>query len=103
VGYGLGVSASALILVFILLKKWNKKELKRRSKQLTLTLTSSNGPEQVALTLTSSNGPVEADGDMNEFRITIENRYTYLVKDGVIVAYKDSYKSNTFKEYVEVN
>lgn len=89
-GYAFGVVALVLIMAFILIKKWNKKGLQRV-------------PERVALSLTSSNGQVKADGHMDEFTITIENRYTYFVRNGVIVAYKDSVKSHEFKKYAEVN
>jgi hypothetical protein len=89
-GYGLGAAALVLISILILWKKWNQKVLP-------------NTPERVSFSLTSSSGPVEADGNMDEFTITVENRYTYLVRDGVIVAYKDSSKNHEFKEYSEVN
>jgi len=89
--YGLGVVVLILIATLILFQLKNKISNNRDLEQ-----------ECVDISINSNNGKVVAVGNMDEFTITIENRYCYLVRGGIIVAFNDSDTGKGFKEYAEV-
>ncbi|MFD1780152.1 hypothetical protein ACFSFW_15910 [Fredinandcohnia salidurans] len=58
-------------------------------------------PVSVRVMYSSGNGNFEATGDVEEFVIKKNDRFEFLVKDGVIVACKDRNRHSDFIFYKE--
>jgi hypothetical protein len=88
----IAAGAASLILAFWLLKS------RRRIKPIE----AETQPSQISLHVSTSSEEINVVGNTDEYIITVDNQFDFLVRDGVIVGYKDSTKSNVFKTYSEV-
>ncbi|PEQ91746.1 hypothetical protein CN481_15770 [Bacillus sp. AFS006103] len=85
----------ALILVFILVIFLILKIKKRTPKQVP--------EEMVEVSFSNENGQYVATGNTGEFIIKKDNRFEFLVKDGVIIACKDNSRYQEFIYYKEAS
>ncbi|WP_066304002.1 hypothetical protein [Bacillus sp. FJAT-29814] len=84
----------ALILVFILLFMIIFTIKNKTIKQVPM--------ETVKVNFSNKNGQYVATGNTGEFIIKKDNRFEFLVKDGVIIACKDNSRHQEFIYYKEV-
>jgi len=73
--------------------------LRRKSSQIPNE--DNQGSAHINLNVTTDSEDIHVDGSIDEFIITVDDRFSFLVQAGVIVGYRDNMKSNDFKKYIE--